>query len=232
MSSSSDALGSTLQVVVVGLVSVLVVVIVAIFEFSTLNRAVEYIGSVASRGANVIETLAVGAVGQTKSILDGSYQSLSEIVRDVSNSVVTGLQLIFGAIITIGKAVLTGITEGAAALTEILIELTQNVVLAMNAAFTPLVDIFAALGNVLLDIITSVQAAFGPIVAVITATVLLTCCISKAVRDFPGVPYFALPGNCATDDCGCLCSCSACDPNPNPCTCPSRGSNPCCTSFL
>jgi hypothetical protein len=234
----SDSIGSTLQVVVVGLISVLVVIVIAVFAGFNFLTTARFLSTVAENGAVQVEGIVTSAISQANAIIQGAENTVVGIAGDVTNAVITGLQLIFGTVTSIGTGVLDAISDGAGAITDILIELQQNLTTAFINFFTPVKDIYVMYGNVFNDVLSAVQSAFGPVEAIINGTILLACCVAQAIRNFPDIPSFSLPGGCATNDCGCLCSScdSACTNCPcssgTTCTCAGRGSTPCCQSFF
>jgi hypothetical protein len=189
-----------------------------------------------------VEGIVSSAVAQANAIIQGAENTVAGIASDVTNAVVSGLQLIFGTVTSVGKGVLDAISDGAGAITDILIELQNNLTTTFINFFQPVKDMFLFYGNTIVDVLSAVQSAFGPVEALVNATVLLACCIAQAIQQFPGGPSFTLPGGCATNDCGCLCracddacgdSGASCGNDCNQtCTCASRGSHPCCPSLF
>jgi hypothetical protein len=228
----SDSVTSIVQVAVMGLISVIIILVLGVFNVFSLYGSIRFLYGIAQTGATAVTSLATSALSQAKSIIIGAENTLVTISGEVSNSVISGLQVIFGSISSIGNSVLDTITEGAGAITDILIELAQNITTAFINFMLPTKDVFLMYGDIFIDVINTIASAFGPIQAIINGTVLLSCCVAQSIKNFPGGPSISLPGNCSTNDCGCLCSCSACGPSPTECTCPGRGSTPCCESLF
>ncbi len=231
-------IGATLQVIVVGLLSVLIVIIIAVYSGYAFLSTARFLGNIASNGAIQIEGIVASAVAQGNAIIQGAENTIIGISGDVTNAVITGLQLIFGAVTSIGKGILDAISDGAGAITDILIELQQNLSTTAMNFFEPVKQLYLMYGSVFLDVLSAVQSSFGPVYTTINGILLLSCCVAQAIKDFPGVPSFSLPGGCPDNDCACLCtSCSSqcttcpCVSGTN-CECPGKGSTACCPTFF
>ena len=210
MADDDGGLTNALQVIVLSFLSIILLVVVYVFEANSLLSSLKFLSGIAERNGSAVKTLLNSAVAQAAVTLAGAANQVEGIVRDISAAVLAGLQLVLGVVVALGSTFLVTITEGAAAIADVLIDLGQNLATFLTNALTPIKQIAIFVGSSILDVISVLGAAFLPLKALINGQALMVCCVTTALHNFPGLSSIPIEESCPNapfiGTCNCYCA--------------------------